>query len=407
MASIFSTKCVAQSTRKLILNQALLASHCGHNQCAAGSNQQTKRLIHMRSPSVIPRPPPDNPKPILILPMPPVGKDSLKSNANSYSGDLSKTFSHPEVKQIFERLQSIRIDVNKVFAWRREPTEAPQYKVLTEQKLREEERLARESAHKRLLLIPAVRTQRTEIDQVVSQDNQLIQFDQDGANYVFTDISQGDKQLGEVPAMRNRRIVLRENSTGVLREAPWDTRDKMEFMYYPREGASSWKVPAVLMDKYIGKNLSRLEHEYLLDYVNVQCEPDHPDYIRVYKRIYTDLVERIDYDRLQSTRHYPGFVHWMVESGRASTLAEFYIENARKDELAELARLDACMKRIISSGEESGTTEENNNSGEESVDAAVELGSRDDEASRTLVEDFLLAEGRADLIRKYKQGMIE
>ena len=47
--------------------------------------------------------------------------------------------------------------------------------------------------------------------------------------------------------LQNRRIVVRETN-GVLREATWDERERMNFIYLPKEG-QSFQLPPMLTDQ--------------------------------------------------------------------------------------------------------------------------------------------------------------
>ena len=48
---------------------------------------------------------------------------------------------------------------------------------------------------------------------------------------------------------QNRRIVVREPS-GVLREATWTERDKMNFIYFPKP-EQKYELPTMLQDEHL------------------------------------------------------------------------------------------------------------------------------------------------------------
>jgi len=45
-------------------------------------------------------------------------------------------------------------------------------------------------------------------------------------------------------------VIVRENSTGVLREASWDERDRMQYMYWPKEGQRH-EIIEMLTDEHL------------------------------------------------------------------------------------------------------------------------------------------------------------
>jgi small subunit ribosomal protein S22 len=95
--------------------------------------------------------------------------------------------------------------------------------------------------------------------------------------------------------------VVREPN-GILRQANWHERDKMNQIYFPVKGRKLHMPPLFLsenlqVDKFwicshylhIDNNclfttkvvFAEGRHEYILDLINVQCDPDSEDYIRV------------------------------------------------------------------------------------------------------------------------------
>ena len=81
---------------------------------------------------------------------------------------------------------------------------------------------------------------------------------------------------------QDRYIVVREID-GTLRQAHWEERDRMNQIYFPKEGRHltlpKMLTSAHLPDVLQGESVHR--HEEVLDLCNLQCEPDSPDYIRV------------------------------------------------------------------------------------------------------------------------------
>merc|ERR1711962_821001 len=104
-----------------------------------------------------------------------------------YRGNQNKLFESKQVQEILTRLTGV--DLDKVLQKRRQDTlNLPKYSVATEIDMVKEEKIAHTVASKRLKM-PPIREVRSPIDIVISEDPYLISFDDDGADYVFTDIS--------------------------------------------------------------------------------------------------------------------------------------------------------------------------------------------------------------------------
>lgn len=82
--------------------------------------------------------------------------------------------------------------------------------------------------------MPPVMDPRTEVARTLDRDPALVGFD--ACRYVFTDITYGGHD-------RDRLIVVREPD-GTLREAEWDERDRLNQVYFPRDGRKI-DVPAM------------------------------------------------------------------------------------------------------------------------------------------------------------------
>ncbi|XP_057303930.1 28S ribosomal protein S22, mitochondrial-like [Hydractinia symbiolongicarpus] len=276
-----------------------------------------------------------------------VPPDVLMSKANDFSGKKSIIFENNEVQNILKRLTGLNLE--KVFKTRKENLKNPVYKVLDEQELQQDEESVVKKAEN-LLKMPPVMARRKPIKVVLSEDPEIINHDEDGANIVFTDISPSKDS-------RTRAVLVRENDTGVLREGTWDERDRMQFIYWPKEGQHHEIVP-MLQDEHLPLVFDQLRHEDILDFINIQCEPDAPDYIRVHERVYDDLEQRQMYHLLDSTRHYGGMVFYYVTRKKTNTLLGYYIRQNRISDGVDLIKLhllvnaDTSFKPDILQGEE-------------------------------------------------------
>jgi len=222
------------------------------------------------------------------------------------------------------------LNLNKIYTPRKEALQNPIYKVMEKEEYEMTEKERIEEGQRRLQM-PDLMTRRKPINFVHSQDEQLINHDEDGSDFVFTDIS-ASKNL------RSRSIFVRENDTGVLREASWEERDRMQFMYWPKEGQHH-EIVEMLQDQHLPRVFDQLRHVDVLDFINIQCEPDSPDFIRVHERVYEDLDQRQEYDNLHSTRHFGGMVHHYVSKDKTTKFFSHLVRNGRTEDAMDLLNL--------------------------------------------------------------------
>lgn len=102
--------------------------------------------------------------------------------------------------------------------------EQPIYKFMTDEQLEEALNEAKQKVDE-LLQMPPVVPIRQPIDKVLDVDPHLIGLET--SNYVFTDVTFGIKDS-------DRLITIREPD-GTLREAPWEVRDRINQIYFPKD----------------------------------------------------------------------------------------------------------------------------------------------------------------------------
>ena len=73
--------------------------------------------------------------------------------------------------------------------------------------------------------------------------------------------------------------MVRETS-GVLRQASWEERDRMYQVFFPTLGRKMW-LPKALSAEVLPSLLHSRLHLDVLDLVCVQCDPQSQDYHRV------------------------------------------------------------------------------------------------------------------------------
>jgi len=259
-----------------------------------------------------------------------VPPDVLISRANEFRGERCTLFEGEEVQKILKRMTGVNVD--KIYKSRKEELSNPKYQVLSEEQLREENEKILSDAERRLSM-PPVRGLRKKLDIIISEDPELIECDEDGADYIFTDISH---------KKGTNAILVRENSTGILREANWDERDRMRFIYWPREG-QEYEMPPMLLDDNLPFVFDQLRHEDVLDLIYLQFKLDAPDFIRVSHQVYEDIMSRGSYDVLKSTRYYGGMIFYYVTNQQTSTVFTSFVKNGRIDDAADVVRLHALI----------------------------------------------------------------
>lgn len=69
-------------------------------------------------------------------------------------------------------------------------------------------------------------------------------------------------------------------TTGVLRQATWEERDRMYQVFFPALGRKMW-LPKALSEEVLPSLLNNMLHLNVLDLVCIQCDPQSQDYHRV------------------------------------------------------------------------------------------------------------------------------
>jgi len=236
-------------------------------------------------------------------------------------------FFDSEVQDLLTRLTGLNYD--KVFHLRKlgkDPVR-PVYQFMTAEELEE----AREEINKKAmskLAMPPVMEERSKASRVLETDELIAGFDV--SKYVFTDISFGISD-------RSRIIVIRETD-GTLRTANWDEQDRLNQLYYPREGRRHY-VPEMFETEHLQTVLEPSKYEYILDRNCVQFEPDHPIYIKTCSTVYSHVNEHRNFDSLHSTRHYGPMVFNFCWNKQLDELLAHLIWNDRLDEAADAIKL--------------------------------------------------------------------
>lgn len=265
-----------------------------------------------------------------------VPQDALTTTAIEFAGKDCPLFASDEVQTILKRITGSSL--NEVFKSKKQPLEKPRYLVLDEEGLEKVQKAALAQAEEHLEM-PPVKFQRKEIERIISTDEDCIGFDWEGSDFVFTDIS-------ENITSSTRRVVVRENATGILRESKWEQRERMNELYWPTEGRD-YKPKQITQDEHLMRNVfTQLNHENLLDYIHFQFSLDSPDYIRVLHSVYDDIAERKSYNLLRHTRYFGGLAFYHVQKQGTANIFEYFVTQGEIGVAADIVRLHSIVHSI-------------------------------------------------------------
>jgi len=158
---------------------------------------------------------------------------------------------------------------------------------------------------------------------------------------------------------RDRLIVVREPD-GVLREAEWEERDRVNQIYFPKEGRKM-ETPAMFRsEEKLREILKEEKCEYILDRCCVQFEPDHPAFIKTAEAVYDYLDENKAYkvkikptvvnshcffsQVLESTRHFGPMCFHLSWLQRCDDLMAYLLKTNEAIKEGDLSRAASLAK---------------------------------------------------------------
>ncbi|EDO42349.1 predicted protein, partial [Nematostella vectensis] len=206
-------------------------------------------------------------------------------------------FNDESVNTILRRLTGC--DVEKIFSNRKQALEVHAYQLMTDEELLAAEEDA-ESRARSMLEMPPVMEEREEINEVIGTDERLAGYD--SANLIFTDISMSATD-------RTRNIVVREPD-GRLRKANWSERDRMNFIYFPKEGRK-WKMPEMLTESGL----------------------------QVHQHVYDDINANSKFELLRSTRHFGGLLYYLTRLRKLDNLLDELTDSGRFQDAIDVVSL--------------------------------------------------------------------
>lgn len=178
--------------------------------------------------------------------------------------------------------------------------EPPVYKFMTDDELKVMLQEANEKALEMLQIPPVVKV-REPINEILSSDPALVGLEK--SKLIFTDITFG---------VSNRdRLIVTRHPDGTLAKADWDTRHRMNQLYFPEKGREIC-TPIMFEGEKLKSLLERQEYEYILDRACLQFEPDDPLYQKITSLTYQHLNDTNNFEILRSTRHFGSFCFFLV-----------------------------------------------------------------------------------------------
>lgn len=211
-------------------------------------------------------------------------------NFLSYDKDPGPVFMRDDVQKLLRSMT--RLELDRVFRKRSVRDNTVQYKFMTDDQLRQEVRQSIGRAE-RLLQMPPVVNVMQENPKVLSKDGALKGFSE--AKMVFTDITYGIKN--------SKRSIVERLSDGTLREVDYETRKRLNQIYFPLKGRHI-RTPKMFEAGNLRKLLEAGDYEFVLDRACVQFEPYEAEYHDITATVYQHINEHKAFDSLRSTRHF-------------------------------------------------------------------------------------------------------
>jgi len=257
-----------------------------------------------------------------------LGNSSKNEKDRSLTDVLDPDFIKPKVQDLLSDINEVLPE--RVFAPKfGKNEEMPQIRLLTDAQLKKEfdDKI---SEAKKILKMPPVMIERTEINEMISNDEILNGYED--FNVVFTDISED--------LLEHERFVVVREPNGVLRKARWSERDRMMQTFYPKENRSNVK-PFWSDDLSIA--LSNHFHLNILEQIFCQFEPDSSEYIKLTQQVYEDLDKNQLYDLLRSSRFYGCMAFYFAKHTSIDGLLQFMINYNLLPNAISLVKLFAVI----------------------------------------------------------------
>ncbi|XP_039747411.1 28S ribosomal protein S22, mitochondrial isoform X1 [Pararge aegeria] len=262
------------------------------------------------------------------------GEDPAPKFFSSGIQVLLKRLTRPDFAKIFRKRNNTNVSVLRT----------PKYKFVTDEELHIEKMKANKSAD-RLLQMPPVVKVHTPIDDVLSRDPALTEFD--SARYLFTDISFG--------VDNEHRMIVEREPDGTLRSCDHEVRKRLNQIYFPMQGRKIREPLIFENEEKFYSLLERQKYEYVLDRTCVQYEPDEPTYHKLTSITYQHVDLNSLYDLLRSTRHFGPLAFYLTWHKCADSLMLELLQGGAIREAVLLLALRQAVHSDLNNGEESTT----------------------------------------------------
>lgn len=258
---------------------------------------------------------------------------------NENDRDPAPLFFNTEVQGLLKTLT--RVDLKKVYRKRKDGAklEPPVYKFMTDEDLEAALNEAKAKSESRLQMPPVVK-KKTITPRIIASDPALQGYD--NSKLVFTDITYGVKNTD--------RIIVVRDTDGVLRNADYKERQRLNQIYFPLEGREI-DTPKLFQKEYLMDLLNREEYEFILDLACVQFEPNDPEYHAITETVYSHVNSINHFDHLRSTRHFGPLAFHLAWNKEIDKLLLENIQTGRLDEAVLLVQLYHKINPTASSAE--------------------------------------------------------
>lgn len=146
----------------------------------------------------------------------------------------------------------------------------------------------------------------------------------DAATFVFTDITFGIRD--------NERTIVVRHPDGTLENATLAVRQRMNQIYFPREGRR-YRQPKLFEPDCLRACLDEHRYVFILDRSCVQFEPYEEEFHAIGRQVYLHLNESKRFDVLRSTRHFGPMCffyawHRVIDDLLVDMIQKDYLHNA-------------------------------------------------------------------------------
>lgn len=261
-----------------------------------------------------------------MLPVLRIFKRTLSTEKN----DIGRIFIKENVQKLL--IDITRFNEEQIFASRPVPSkQSPQLIFMTDDQLQKAKQDAYENVKARMQM-PPVLSPDTSKPKVLSHDPELVGYMQ--SKVMFIDVGPGYTN-------KTRLMSVRE-ADGTLRYPSHEERSRLNHMFYPSE-EKSIDSPKMFEKDNLFRLLKKKEYRYILDRACVQFEPDDPRYFSITSQVYDYINDKMDHDRLRSTRHFgPMSIYLAYHKNADDLIIEMLGKNLIDDAAKVVELYDTC-----------------------------------------------------------------